>query len=238
MPDSLFNLTNGEKKSQIIEFQGDFYALGVKASSGYREYKSASDDYKNDVLAFVFIKIGKSNINIEYSKENSKVIISQKREFEGKTVELATFYLGKKLLAVNSANVVESIGIDELEKSIDIDETNPFKGMVLHKNRLISVLDIREFIQEEINSNSLSNIILVEYDKDNVEHCVGLLVSSLETICTVEEKSIQHIQSHFLGSGTLIESLVEIKDMENSTASKVAMLLNIKKLDDNFTQKV
>ncbi len=51
--------------------------------------------------------------------------------------------------------------------------------MVLHKDKLISVLDIREFIQEDITDESLLNIILVEYDKDNVEHCIGLLVSSL-----------------------------------------------------------
>jgi chemotaxis signal transduction protein len=151
---------------------------------------------------------------------------------------LATFYLGKRLLAVNSKNVVESIGVEELEESIDIDENNPFKGMVLHKNKLISVLDIREFIKEEITNEALTNIILVEYDKDNIEHCVGLLVTSLETICTVEEKSIQHIQNHFLGSGTLVESLVEIKDIDDEKSSKVAMLLNIKKLDDNFTKKV
>lgn len=151
---------------------------------------------------------------------------------------MATFYLGKRLLAVNSKNVVESIGVEELEESIDIDENNPFKGMVLHKNKLISVLDIREFIKEEITNEALTNIILVEYDKDNIEHCVGLLVTSLETICTVEEKSIQHIQNHFLGSGTLVESLVEIKDIYDNKESKVAMLLNIKKLDDNFTKKV
>ncbi|MFV7791525.1 hypothetical protein ACNO6Z_11845, partial [Aliarcobacter lanthieri] len=60
----------------------------------------------------------------------------------------------------------------------------------------------------------------------------------LETICTVEEKSTQHIQNHFLGSGTLIVSLVEIKDTEDVKESKVAMLLDIKKLDENFTQRV
>ncbi len=236
--DKFFKLKNGEHLSDIIEFRGNFYAIGVKCSSGYREYKSASDEYKNDVLSFVFIQIGKSDVNIEFSNTKTKFLTSQKKEFEDKTVELATFYLGKRLLAVNSKNVVESIGVEELEESIDIDENNPFKGMVLHKNKLISVLDIREFIKEEITNEALTNIILVEYDKDNIEHCVGLLVTSLETICTVEEKSIQHIQNHFLGSGTLVESLVEIKDIDDEKSSKVAMLLNIKKLDDNFTQKV
>ncbi|MFY9072007.1 chemotaxis protein CheW [Aliarcobacter butzleri] len=232
--DSFFKLKNGQNLSHIIEFRGNYYAVGVKCSSGYREYKSAVDDYKNDVLSFVFILIGKANSNVILSHSKTKFLTSQKREFTGETIELATFYLGKRLLAVNSKNVIESIGIEELQESIEMDKKNHFKGMVLHKNKLISVLDIRDFVNEEIEDGTLKNIILVEYDKDNVEHCVGLLVSSLETICTVEEKSIQHIQNHFLGSGTLIESLVDIKDSEDS---KIAMLLNIKKLDDNFTKR-
>ncbi|MCT7614745.1 chemotaxis protein CheW [Aliarcobacter butzleri] len=233
--DSFFKLKNGQNLSRIIEFRGNYYAVGVKCSTGYREYKSAVDDYKNDVLSFVFILIGKANSNVILSHSKTKFLTSQKREFTGETIELATFYLGKRLLAVNSKNVIESIGIEELQESIEMDKKNHFKGMVLHKNKLISVLDIRDFVNEEIEDGTLKNIILVEYDKDNVEHCVGLLVSSLETICTVEEKSIQHIQNHFLGSGTLIESLVDIKDSEDS---KIAMLLNIKKLDDNFTKRV
>lgn len=233
--DSFFKLKNGQNLSRIIEFRGNYYAVGVKCSSGYREYKSAVDDYKNDVLSFVFILIGKANSNVILSHSKTKFLTSQKREFTGETIELATFYLGKRLLAVNSKNVIESIGIEELQESIEMDKKNHFKGMVLHKNKLISVLDIRDFVNEEIEDGTLKNIILVEYDKDNIEHCVGLLVSSLETICTVEEKSIQHIQNHFLGSGTLIESIVDIKDSEDS---KIAMLLNIKKLDDNFTKRV
>ena len=174
-------------------------------------------------------------MNLTLLNKKTKFLTSQKKEFTGATVELATFYLGKKLLAVDSKNVIESIGIEELESTIDIDKTNPFKGMVLHKDKLISVLDIREFIQEDITDESLLNIILVEYDRDNVEHCIGLLVSSLETICTVEEKSIQHIQNHFLGRATLIESIVEINESESS---KIAMLLDIKKIDENLTKKI
>ncbi len=49
---------------------------------------------------FVFILIGKSDVNIQFSNTKTKFLTSQKKEFEDKTVELATFYLGKRLLAV------------------------------------------------------------------------------------------------------------------------------------------
>ena len=233
--DSFFDLKNSHGLSKIIEFDNKYYAIAAKCSNGYREYKSRVDDYKNDVLWFVFIYIGSINCHTFLQKNKSKFLNTSKTKFTPTSVELATFYLGKKLLAVNAKNVIESISIDELKESIDMDKNNHFKGMVLYKDKLIAVLDIRDFVNEEIINDSLTNIILVEYDKDNIEHCIGILVSSLEEVCVVEEKTIQNIQSHFLGAGTLVESLVNVDETKDS---KVAMLLDIKKIDRNLTKRI
>ena len=96
-------------------------------------------------------------------------------------------------------------------------------------------MDIRDFINVDISDDELNNIVLFEYDKDNVEHCVGILVSTLQSISVVEKDSIQHIENHFLGSGTLVRSIVDITE---NNESKVAMILDIKKIDDNLTKKV
>ena len=233
--DSFFELKNAQNVSKIIELDGKYYAVGVKCSNGYREYKSRVDDYKNDVLCFVFICIGAKDCHIFIDNSKSKFLTTTKAKYTPTSVELATFYLGKRLLAVNAQNVVESISIEELQESIDMDKTNHFKGMVLYKEKLIAVLDIRDFVNEEITDEKLTNIILVEYDKDNIEHCVGILVSSLETVSVVEQKSIQHIQNHFLGSGTLIESIVDVK---HNDESRIAMLLDIKKIDENLVKRI
>ncbi|AXH14584.1 chemotaxis protein CheW [Malaciobacter mytili LMG 24559] len=233
--DKFFTLPKAQQLSEIIEFDGKYYAVAVKCSNGYREYKSIIDDYKNDVLCFVFIYIGEVNIKSKSKyKVKDKFAVSSKKSLTNDSVDLATFYLGNKFLAVEAKNVIQSIGVDKLEASIEMDKKNHFKGMVLYKDKLISVLDIRDFIKEDIKDEELTNIILFEYDKDNVEHCIGILVSSLENISVVEKNSIQHIQSHFLGSGTLIESLVDINEFGDS---KVAMILDIKKIDDNLTKK-
>lgn len=236
LDDKFFTLQNAQKLSQIVEYEGKYYAVAVRCSSGYREYKSSVDDYKNDVLCFVFIYIGDINSKNRFKhKVKDKFNVSSKKSLTQDSVDLATFNLGSKFLAVEAKNIICSIGIDKLEESIDMDKKNHFKGMVLYKQNLISVLDIRDFINEEIEDDELENIILLQYDKDNVEHCVGILVSSLENISVVERKSIQHIQNHFLGAGTLIQSLVDIEENGNS---KVAMILDIKKIDDNLTQEL
>ena len=233
--DSFFNVRNAENFSRIIEFKNHYYAVAVKCSNGYREYKSSIDDYKNDVLSFVFTNIGKMKKENHINKLENKLLDNVKNKFTEESLEVATFYLGNKFLAVDAKNVIESISIEELQESIEMDKENHFKGMVLYKEKLVAVLDIRDFINEEITNEELSNIILLEYDKDNKEHCVGVLVSSLEHISTIKKSSIQHIQNHFLGTGTLIESLIDIEDYEKS---QVAMMLNIQKLDENLTKKI
>ena len=121
-----FNIRNAENISKIIEFDDDYYAVGVKCSNGYREYKSVVDDYKNDVFSFVFIKIGKSKNNINDNKPKNKLLANIKNKFTDESIELATFYIGKKFLAVEASNVIESIPIEELKESIEIDKKNPF----------------------------------------------------------------------------------------------------------------
>ena len=236
LEDKFFNVKNGHKYSEIIEFDGCYYAVGVRCSQGYREYKSRVDDYVNDVLCFVFIKIGDINISnkLIYKNEYKSTNLNNTQVFNKDSIELATFNIGSKFLAVDAKNVLESLVIDELQESIDMNKDNPFKGMVLYKEKLISVLDIRSFVNESIEDKELNNIVLFEYDKDNVEHCIGILVSTLQNISIAKKSSIQHIENHFLGTGTLIQSLVDIKE---DNESKVAMILDIKKIDDNLTQK-
>jgi len=237
LEDRFFNLENGHQKSDIIEFNNKYYAVGVKCSKGYREYKSRIDDYENDVLSFVFIEIGTIDLSnkLLYKQENKFTNQSTKKLFDETCLELATFHIGNKFLAVDAAHVIESIDIDALEESIDMDKKSHFKGMVLHKERLISVLDIRDFINDTSEDQHLNSIILLEYDKDNKEHCVGIMVSTLENISVVKKDAIQHIQNHFLGGGTLIESVVDITEEKGS---KVAMILDIQKIDTNLTKRV
>ncbi|MGB3750251.1 MAG: chemotaxis protein CheW, partial [Arcobacteraceae bacterium] len=237
LEDRFFTLENGHQKSDIIVFNDKYYAVGVKCSKGYREYKSRVDDYENDVLSFVFIEIGAINSSnkLLYKQENKFTNQSTQKLFDDTCLELATFHIGNKFLAVDAAHVIESIDIDALEESIDMDKKSHFKGMVLHKERLISVLDIRDFINDTSEDQHLNSIILLEYDKDNTEHCVGIMVSTLENISVVKKDAIQHIQNHFLGGGTLIESVVDITEEKGS---KVAMILDIQKIDTNLTKRV
>lgn len=54
LPQRFFRLKNGERTSEVIEYRGNKYILGVAVSQGYREFKTM-DNYVNDVLCLLFI---------------------------------------------------------------------------------------------------------------------------------------------------------------------------------------
>lgn len=54
LDDRFFAVQNGRRRSEVVQFGGVNYVLGMAVSQGYREYKTC-DEYSNDVIAFVFI---------------------------------------------------------------------------------------------------------------------------------------------------------------------------------------
>lgn len=54
LDEHFFALRNGQRSSDLVQFDDRNYVLGIAVSKGYREYKT-SDDYQNDVLALIFI---------------------------------------------------------------------------------------------------------------------------------------------------------------------------------------
>ena len=124
-------------------------------------------------------------------------------------------------------NVVEAIAIEELKNQLRWTKRIILKEWFYIKDRLIAVLDIRDFINEEITNEELTNIILFQYDKDNIEHCVGILVSSNWTYLFSWAKiNSTYPKSLFRKWNISSKSLVDINDYE---VSQVAMLLDIKK---------
>jgi chemotaxis signal transduction protein len=222
--DKFFELKNGESKSEIITIDNNFYALGVKCSSGYREYKSSSDDYKNDVYSFFFSYISKADLPIDNTYIKKEFMKSSIKNEDSK--EIATFRVGSKFLGAYAKDVVCALSAKDLETSITLNSDNYFKGTVIYDMMAISVLDISSFIQEETKS-IYNEIIIINYENSDENHYVGLLVNTLEDIVDVPIKSIKPLEQHFINGGALIQSVAAI---DTDGDNQLLTILDIKKL--------
>lgn len=225
-----FNLKNGESHSEIITLDNKFYTIGVKCSNGYREFKNGSDDYKNDVYSFFFSYISEANIPIETTKPkllSDAIIKTQCDDCQ----EIATFRIGSKYLGAYCKDVVQSVSIDKLETAINLDDTNCFKGTIIHKGMAVSVLDISSFIKEPVDTN-YNEIIIIDYENSEDHHFVGLLVSKLENIIDVETKKLKPLEQNLITGGALIQSIVSV---EQNGDNQLLTILDIKKLSNKLT---
>ncbi len=225
-----FNLKNGETYSEIITLDNKFYTIGVKCSNGYREFKNGNDDYKNDVYSFFFSYISEANIPIETSKPkllSNEIIKSQCDDCQ----EIATFRIGSKYLGSYCKDVIKSVSIDKLETAINFDDTNCFKGTIIHNQMAVSVLDISSFIKEPVDTN-YNEIVIVDYEDSQEHHFVGLLVSKLENIVDIETKKLKPLEQNLITGGALIQSIVSV---EQNGDNKLLTILDIKKLANKLT---
>jgi chemotaxis signal transduction protein len=101
----------GAGHSGVAVLDGAYYAVGAKASSGYREYKSASDRYRNDVIALVFAQLCQVSRQVAKSPLRSLSIRSD-RTRAGAKVDVATFFVGERVFAARASEIVEAIGAD------------------------------------------------------------------------------------------------------------------------------
>ena len=227
--EKFFDLKVGESLSEIIDFQGQYYALGVQCSKGYREYKSDKDDYSNDVYNFVFSYISEVEDTLVKEENNFRLEKDISSSSNERSVDIASFMVGSQWLGVKATEVVESICVTDLKETIKMDENHHFKGTVLYGESVVSVIDIQHFINEQ-NDLPYQEIVILKFGKDSY---IGILVHSLSDIPEIDISDIKSLQEYIIGNGTLVQSVVF---PNKSNSNDVLSILSVEKINDNLVE--
>lgn len=225
-----FNLLNGESKSEIIVYKGNYYAIGVTCSKGYREYK-IKDKYKNDVFAIYFSYISSANLNITKSKEMFKEATNVKMDY---SQEIASFYIGSKWLGIEIEKVLEVVSIDKLDIAPTINNDHYFKGTIVYGNNAVGVIDIRSFLDEDV-TEEYTEVVIIQHFDETSENFIGILVNELGSIPEVRKNKIKKIENYLIGDCTLINSIVVPEDQ--SSEENILSLLDIGLLKNQLIEK-
>ncbi|QGY40798.1 chemotaxis protein CheW [Pseudodesulfovibrio cashew] len=222
IPEVFFSLDNEEKTSRIIEFQGQYYAVGACTSSGYREFK-IRDNYVNDVVGLVFVPLAEISTQAvrNIRKRDVSMDVIRTRSGSEDCVEIASFYVGSKWLGINAKKVVEAIRLD---KVTDIPGARPsLRGKVLFKDKVVPVIRIHSLVGMEYpEDESHLQIVIVRYDNGN-QGMLGIVVDSLAEIPEVCNTRVDCSLSTLEGNG-YTECL--IKPDENSKRNDMLVVLD------------
>ena len=222
---SYFLLESGESKSEIILYDNKYYALGVKCSKGYREYKSINDDYINDVFSLFFSYICEEHEAV--FKEDDNYTPKNNVVFEKGTdsIDIATFMIADQWLGIDSKYVVKTVSIEELKTTIKIDKEHHFKGSIIYDEQAVMVIDIQKFLQEK-NVGKYQEIIIIRHEESDIY--LGVLVNSLGSIVEVSKDSVNALHKEIIGGGTLVDSLVFPRG--NSSGKEVLSIISLDKI--------
>lgn len=208
---TFFDMPAKSGMSRLVLYRGCYYVVGCHASRGYREYKN-SGDYVNDVLAFVFMPIGKEDQSKEPVTRNVAYQLTSMKE---SGIDFGTFFVGDELYAVRS---------DIICSTVDASQIQVLPGS---KNYIVGTVPFREensvpvpvsvvwgeyaFSEKKItDSPKISGcVIVLRAVFEGKPNYIGLLVDGLESVISVPISQVKSLPEVFQqDSGYVSEALM------------------------------
>lgn len=225
LPAHYFDLPNGGSYCGIVHYGAHYYALGVRMSSGYREYKGASDPYTNDVAALIFLPLVNADSSrlpaLRRKPGNTGNQHYARNTGISESHEIATFYIGGEWHGLRSCDVLEAIDTHGITAMRTMPEY--VRGCVLYRNTSVIVFDLRHFLPEVSRRSTPSQIVIVR--GDNQQPLFGILVDELGEIPEIPVSRIESIDTLFANQDSVIESIVKPPAQQNPAQASGSMLV-------------
>jgi len=205
--EAFFALDNGRAYSNIVEYRDQYFAIGSKMSSGYREFKGPQDAYRNDVAALIFIPLGQVQADIQAAparQEKVQMPHAARSRMGQETTEIATFYIGTEWFGIPSLNVVEAIDAVSITSLPGM--PGYVRGVVMFTGDPILVFDLRDHLHlgKPVDPATYTQIVVVRGEGEPF----GILVHRLGEIPEIDNEAINSVANLFPGEGVLSESVV------------------------------
>jgi chemotaxis signal transduction protein len=204
---SLLNARNKHSQSAIVTLNDTYYAVGIRVSQGYREYKSAQDSYSNEVYALVFMELDKvadvSNIPTLPSHSDTEADNSVHRTLTSDYLEVATFYIDDHWYGVDVSQVVEAIKYENIQRLPTA--VKSVEGMVYYDGEVIAVLDpYKKLGNQDDDKRQQKQIVVLNSEIGRF----GLIVDKLGKIPRISNERIDYASPFIEQAQGLISAII------------------------------
>jgi len=209
LPDGALCSFSTAARFGIICWQDKFYALGIRGSAGYREFKSEEDCYHNSVQAIVMIPVCDSvetEVRVPVPALGMK---SERGVSDG--LELATLRIGDRWMALKPAEIVEAM---ERRGLLEIPGAGPdFAGYLMHHGVPVPVFNIQALAQAGSvpGACQATQIVLLQRNESS---WLGILADELGAIIELSAARMQTVPEMIAGAGVITDAIVPFGDNE------------------------
>ena len=238
-----FNLQRGDSCSNIIIYNGCYYAVGSCMSAGYREYKSADDSHQTDVVALIFSPLSDRLIDVESLHSNRDITVDTYALHKSsgvETVDIASFYIGQNWYGMHTAHIVEAIETDRLTLIPGASES--IQGCLMYQDQALTIFDLSMLVDSRKpseerrtsrNAGAKSQILILRSPKEHVRF--GILVDNLGDINEIPVSQLDPVPSMMSNDNSLVESLV--KPPAGSVDRRILIILSAEKIFHRLSDK-
>lgn len=219
-PGTNFPVPVGNAGTRIDPVQGKHYAMGSASSSGYREFKR-SDGYRNKVIAVCGFPLGDTSTATLLKPKTIATASNKRRGKNDDCVELATFHIGQRWLAIPSTEIIEAIDTRGLTPPIGA-EGGILAGYKSFREQLISVVRLDKLVSGTHESEMTEQQIIIV--RVRAKTCIGLLVDALGEIPEVPREDIQDTLRMNAADGVLVTGIVRNMQREGSGDTMLSVL--------------
>lgn len=219
---ALFAQCRDDSHSDIIRWNDRYYAVGIRASQGYREYKSEQDNYKNAVYSLIFMELDKvrdENVgNMHFSSTRVQSTNAHHRALSHDFTEVATFYIGHQWYGVEVDNVIEAI---EHENILPIPGTpDAVEGSCFYEGKPITILNPYDLLGHYTDgSDSQVQIVVLESQRGQF----GLVVSHLGEIPRISNDRLERETGLLADTGAFIDCVVKPESSDDQQAMLIIL---------------
>ncbi|WP_375420216.1 chemotaxis protein CheW [uncultured Sphingomonas sp.] len=187
--------------TRLMEWQGNSYAVGASASTGYREYKGPADAYRNAVHAICVVPLGAQQPVAATARQATPLaaIPAGRSSRDGRRV--ATFQLGHHRLALPCERLKEAMIPDRIARASD--RSHGIAGYAVHDGRGVLVLDPRSYFGLPPAVEPRRPVIMMRTDQG----LQGLAVDALGEVMTVPADRLSDPGVGDTGSG--VEAIIQ-----------------------------
>jgi chemotaxis signal transduction protein len=229
---AFLRLAPGTSHAGFAALGDGYFAVGARASSGYREYKGITDPYRDEVIALVLTRLCGADARAVPAAAKAIAIRSDRMQV-GLTEEIATFLVGARLFAARASEIIEAIdatGITALPRM-----PRGMAGCLMYNNEPLPVFDLLRVIEDEnagagADRGATHVVIMVAAKGERF----GVLVDGLGDIADVNEDRVRFLPGMVTAKDAFADAALAADDKADGDGGTLVVMLRAAQLYANL----
>ena len=215
LPPQMLALAPGQSMARAMVYQGQYCVVAITAGSGYREFKR-SDGYREEVLALSVQAFGavQDDALAAVGRRNTRVqSLAAASQGSALGIEMATFFVGRSVLAVDAACVLEAQSASAIAP-VSAGRLPHCVGTLARRSQgvvagYVWVFDLGALLfGKPVIRTAQSQVIVLEHQGLKL----GVLVSDLEGVVRFESGQLRLAPAMAGAADQLVDRLIRAND--------------------------